>query len=30
MAWNLKNIEAALQTRLQARASLVALVGDGQ
>ncbi len=28
MAWNLKNIEVALQTRLQARGSLVALVGD--
>lgn len=28
MAWNLKNIEDALQTRLQASSSLVALVGD--
>lgn len=28
MAWNLKNIEGALQTRLRSRPSLVALVGD--
>jgi hypothetical protein len=28
MAWNLKNIESVLQTRLQARPSLVALVGE--
>lgn len=28
MAWNLKNIEDALQIRLRARPSLVALVGD--